>query len=263
LIYKFFLNLLFLSLMGQNLLILFKDKIFPEVISVGRDIGSRLNAKVKICVTDMSSEDLKNITISKDIFKVEICPKDFQDILEEENPFLTLLPRPKVSPIVHAFIKPWSEKLVEATDRWNFLLVEQNMDSIKRALLYVDRDTSSEEYIKESYKFLKTWGIAFEFVTVFDERYYELLIKKEHPEQEAKELLGHMFEDYVNAVRKKIKKVLNLEKVEIIPLKGEVRKTLPYFAKVHKYDLLVISHAYEDKNELIENSETSVAVFKN
>jgi len=54
-----------------------------------------------------------------------------------------------------------------------------------------------------------------------------------------------------------------LENVEILPLKGEVGKTLPYFAKKHGYDLLIISHAYDTKDELIENSETSVGVFKN
>ncbi|HIO41666.1 MAG TPA: universal stress protein [Aquifex sp.] len=248
--------------MTENLLILFKEKIFNEVLSVAKDIATKFQLKVKVYTQDIPQEELEKISQKWD-FDVVSSSEDFETILEKERPFLTLLPRPKVSPIVHAFVKPWSEKLVESTDRWNFLLVEQGMEKIKKVLLYVDRDTSSDNYIRSTYEFLKKWGVDFEFVTVFDERYFELLIKKEHPEQEAKELLGRMFEDYISAVREKIKKVLQLEKVEILPLKGEVRKTLPYFAKVHKYDLLVISHAYEDKNELIENSETSVAVFKN
>jgi flagellar biosynthesis component FlhA len=137
------------------------------------------------------------------------------------------------------------------------------MEQIKKVLFYVDRDSASEDYIKTVYQFFTRWGVDFEFTTVFNDRYFELLIKKEHPEQEAKEILGKMFEDYVTAVREKIKKTLGLERVEILPLKGEPRKTLPYFAKTHGYDLVVLSHAYEDKNEIIENSETSVAVFKN
>lgn len=248
--------------MEKNLLILFKEKVFNEVLSVASDIASKFQLKVKLYAQDVPNEELENIS-QKWNFEVIKSSEDFETILEKENPFLALLPRPKVSPIVHAFVKPWSEKLVESTDRWNFLLVEQGMEKIEKVLLYVDRDKTSDNYLRFAYEFLKKWGVNFEFVTVFDERYFELLIKKEHPEQEAKELLGRMFEDYISAVRERIKKVLQLEKVEILPLKGEVRKTLPYFAKVHKYDLLVISHAYEDKNELIENSETSIAVFKN
>ena len=244
------------------MLILFKEKVFNEVLSVASGIALKFQLKVKLYAQDVPNEELENIS-QKWNFEVIKSSEDFETILEKENPFLALLPRPKVSPIVHAFVKPWSEKLVESTDRWNFLLVEQGMEKIEKVLLYVDRDKTSDNYLRFAYEFLKKWGVNFEFVTVFDERYFELLIKKEHPEQEAKELLGRMFEDYISAVRERIKKVLQLEKVEILPLKGEVRKTLPYFAKVHKYDLLVISHAYEDKNELIENSETSIAVFKN
>ncbi len=249
--------------MEKTLLVLFRDEIFPEVLSVASDIATKLQLGVKVFASDIPPQELESKLPSGGRFEVIRGGGNFEEILEKENPFLTLLPRPKVSPIVHAFKKPWSEKLVESTDRWNFLLVEQGMGKIKKALLYVDRDKASDTYIRTTYEFLQRWGVEFEFTTVFDERSFELLIKKEHPEQEAKELLGKMFEDYISAVREKIKKALGLKRVEILPLKGEVRKTLPYFAKMHGYDLVVISHAYEDKNELIENSETSVAVFKN
>lgn len=249
--------------MDKILLVLFKDEIFSEVLSVAFDIATKLQLEVKVLATDIPPEELEKKLPSEGKFKIIREGGSFEEILERETPFLTLLPRPKVAPIVHAFKKPWSEKLVESTDRWNFLLVEQGTERVKKALLYVDRDTASDTYIRTTYEFLRKWGMEFEFTTVFDERYFELLIRKEHPEQEAKELLGRMFEDYIQAVRERIKKALQLEKVEILPLKGEVRKTLPYFAKLHGYDLLVISHAYEDKNELVENSETSVAVFKN
>jgi len=143
------------------------------------------------------------------------------------------------------------------------LLLKVDNPYLKKALLYVDRDNCSENYIRNAYKFLTSLGIDFKFTTIFDENYFEFLLKKEHPEMEAKEILGGMFEDYIAAVREKIKKALNLEQVEILPLKGEERKSLPYFAKLHNYDLLVISQAIQDRDEVIQNSETSLAIFEN
>jgi len=244
------------------LLILFKDRVFPEVLEVGLEIAEKTGWELEVFAKELPAEELKkHLPPGVDI--PIITGGNFEEVLEREKPYLALLPRPKVSPFIHIFKKPWSEKLVESTDRWNFLLIQEGSEKIEKALLYVDRDIASENYIRETYDFLTRWGVEFHFVTVFDERYYEVYIKKEHPEQEARELLGQMFEDYVEAVRRKIKEALGLEKVEIIPLKGEVRKTLPYFAKRHRYDLLVFPHAHPDKVELIENSETSVAVFKN
>lgn len=245
------------------MLILFKEKVFPEVLSVASDIASKLHFRVKVFASDIPPEELEKSLPQGENFELIRERGDFGDILEREEPFLTLLPRPKVAPLLHAFRKPWSERLVESTDRWNFLLVQQGTARIERALLYVDRDTASDDYIRTAYEFLVAWGVEVNFTTVFDERYYELLIKKEHPEMEAKEILGRMFEEYIEGVRNRIKEALRLERVEIIPLRGVAGKALPFFAKKHRYDLLVISHAYEDKEKLIENSETSVAVFTN
>ncbi|HIP98363.1 MAG TPA: universal stress protein [Aquifex aeolicus] len=246
--------------MGQNLLILFKERIFRETLDVGMDLAAKTGMKVKIFAPKLEEEVKKHLSGKAELFSYEGDPKE---IIERENPFLVVLPRPKIAPIVHAFKKPWSEKIAEGDDKHNYLLVQEGAKEIKKVLFYVDRDLSSENYIRTVYGLLTQWGVDFKFTTVFDERYFELLIKKEHPEEEAKELLRRMFEDYVKAVRERLKKILGLEKIEILSLKGEVRKTLPYFAKTHGYDLLVLSHAYEDKNELIENSETSVAIFKN
>jgi len=246
--------------MERNLLILFEEKIFPETLKVAVDIATKTGMTLKIFAPKLEEEVKKHLSGKAQFLSYEGDP---EEVIEKENPFLVVLPRPKIAPIVHAFKKPWSEKIAEGDDKHNYLLVQEGAKEIRKVLFYVDRDISSESYVRTVYEFLTQWGVNFEFTTVFDERYFELLIKKEHPEQEAKELLGKMFEDYTKAVREKLKKILGLEKTEILPLKGEVRKTLPYFAKTHGYDLLVLSHAYEDKNELIENSETSVAIFKN
>ena len=245
------------------MLILFKDRVFPEVLKVGIEIVQRTGWELEVFAKELPEEEVEKYLPAGVDIPIITGGGDFVEVLDRENPYIALLPRPKVSPFVHIFKKPWSEKLVESTDRWNFMLLQEGQEEIKKALLYVDRDIASEKYIRETYNFLTRWGVEFQFVTVFDERYYEVYIKKEHPEQEARELLGEMFEDYIEAVRRKIKEALGLEKVEIIPLKGEVRKTLPYFAKRHRYDLLVFPHAHPDKVELVENSETSVAVFKN
>ena len=246
--------------MGQNLLILFRERIYPEPLKVGRDIADKTGMELKVFAPGLEEEVKRYLQGPVQFLKGVEEP---EEAVEREYPFLAILPRPRIAPIIHAFKKPWSEKLAQRDERHNYLLVQEGTEQIKKVLFYVGRDGASEDYIKTVYQFLTRWGVAFEFTTVFNDRYFELLIKKEHPEQEAKEILGKMFEDYVKAVREKIKKTLGLERVEILPLKGEPRKTLPYFAKTHGYDLVVLSHAYEDKNEIIENSETSVAVFKN
>jgi len=248
---------------GKFLIILRKD-IFKEPLLVAKQIQEKLDGEFVVYVTEDLKQQAEKLVKETGLrTTLSISDEALEDVIEKEKPFLVILPRKRMSPIMHAFKKYWSESLVESFSSYNFLLVEEGFPEIKRALLYVDRDTAGENYIKNAYLFLKKLNVEFEFVTVFDERYYTLLIKKEHPEQEARQILGNMFEDYINAVREKIKKVLNLEKVEILPIKGEVHKALPYYVKVHKYDLLVISHVYDTKEELIENSETSVAVFEN
>lgn len=253
--------------MGKKLLIVFHKKFYPNVLKVGKSVSQKLDLLPKVVLVSLPREEKEEVRklLGKLGWNPEVVEreKDPAQVIREEKPYLVILPKPKVAPLVHIFLKPWEERFAEETQSVNLLLVYEETQEVKRALLYVDRDRASEDYIRESYNFLKRWGVEFEFLTVFDEKNFELLIRKEYPEQEAKELLGKMFEDYIEAVREKIKRVLGLEKVEIIPLKGEVRKSLPYFAKRHRYDLLVISQAYEEKDELVENSETCVALFKN
>jgi hypothetical protein len=251
--------------MGAKFLIIFRNEVFKEPLLVAKQVREKLEGEIVIYIPENLKGTLENLL--KDLklinVKVQISEEKPKKTIENEKPYLIILPRKRVAPIVHAFKKYWSEKLIEDLEKYNFLLVEEGFTELKKALLYIDRDVASEKYIKTAYQFLKDLEIEFEIITVFDERYFTLLIKKEHPEMEAKQLLGKMFEDYINAVREKVKKALNLEKVEILPIKGEVHKALPYYVKTHNYDLLVISHAYDTKDELIENSETSVAVFEN
>ncbi len=253
--------------MPPKLLIIFDEKVYPATLKVAGWIASKLGAEIETYCIDCTKETLRSLEGNLEEeglpVKVKVSEDDPLEVVEREKPYLVVVPKPRVNPITHAFKKPWSEKLAMELEDTNILLVEEETDRIEKVLLYVDRDKSSDSYIRSAYEFLTRLGVEFKFTTIFDERYYELLIKKEHPEMEAKEILGRMFEDYVNAVREKIKKALNLEKVEILPLKGEERKTLPYFVKLHGYDMLVISHAAEDKDEIIENSETSLAIFKN
>jgi len=253
--------------MGDKLLILFKEEFFPSLLEVAKYISDKLELEAVVyclhCEESKLSE-IKGILESLNFSaRLELADLDPEEVLEQERPYLTLLPKFEVNPIAHAFKRPWSEKLVMETENVNLLLLKVENPRLKKALLYVDRDNCSENYIRNAYKFLTSLGADFKFTTIFDEKYFELLIKKEHPETEAKEILGRMFEDYISAVREKIKKALNLEHVDILPLKGEERKSLPYFAKFHNYDLLVISQAIQDRDEVIQNSETSLAIFKN
>jgi len=250
--------------MGKKFLIIFRKEVFEEPLLVAKQIQEKTGGEVVIYTPEELKENLEklkgDLKLKAEIFTSDEAP---EEIIEKEKPFLVILPRKRIAPLIHAFKKYWSEKLIEDSEKYNFLLVEQGFSEIKRVLLYVDRDKASERYIKTIYEFFKTLEVDFEFTTVFDERYFALLIKKEHPEMEAKQILEEMVEEYIKAVRKKLKETLHLEKVDIVPLKGEIQKALPFYAKLHRYDLLVISHAYDTKEELIENSETSVAVFEN
>jgi len=249
------------------LLILFKEKFFPSLLEVAKHISNRLGLEAVVyCLQCEESKlsELKEVLEGLNFAaRLELSDLDPEEVLEQERPYLTLLPKFEINPIAHTFKKPWSEKLAIDVENGNLLLLRSENSRLKNALLYVDRDNCSENYIRNAYNFLTALGVEFKFTTIFDERYYEFLIKKEHPETEAKEILGGMFEDYIAAVREKIKKALNLEQVEILPLKGEERKSLPYFAKFHNYDLLVISQAIQDRDEVIQNSETSLAIFEN
>ncbi|NPB05600.1 MAG: hypothetical protein GXO08_04380 [Aquificae bacterium] len=253
--------------MAKKLLVLLKDRVFPEVLREAKRISDRLGFAVEVyclrCGGDRVRELLEVLNSLQLTTEVKGSDRPPKEVLVEERPYLTLLPKPRLNPLAHAFKKPWSEKLAEEVDEFNLYLVEEGLDEPRRALLYADRDRSSEAYLREAYRFLSALGVEFKFVTVFDERYYELLIKKEHPEVEAKEILGRMFTDYVNAVREKVKRALGLERVELIPLKGEEGRTLPYFARTHGFDLLAVSHAVESKEEIVENSETHLLLFKN
>lgn len=246
---------------------IFKRKFFENLVPLLGELKIKLPAEVKIYFVDFSSKEiekakefLKRFSLEKNIV---LTGEDIEDILKKENPYLVVLPRPKMNPLLHAFKKAWSEKEVEETSDYNFLLIDEGTTEIKKALVYVDTENTSENYIREVYNFLTRLKIEFKFFTVFDEHYYEFLIKKDHPETEARQILGQMFEDYVHEVMEKIKKALSLEHVEVISTKGELRKALPFFAAYHRFDIFFISHSLEDKDAIVENAQTSVGIFKN
>lgn len=243
------------------LLILFKDKVFPNLLSLGREIAERLSLKVSVFASEVPKGELEGILEPFKGFEIVSEDGDFLEVIERVDPYLVLLPRPRISPLVHAFKKPWSEALVEETDRWNFLLVWEDAERIERVLVYTDRENCREGYLNEVYQFLTEWGVEFKFVTVFDEEAVDILIEREYPEEEAKEILGKIFEDYISSVRNCIKENLGLEEVDLIPLKGDTVRSLDFFAVRHKWDLVILPHGVENKADFAESLQTSIGLF--
>ena len=247
--------------MKDVLLILFKDKVFPNLLSLGKEIEERLSLKVAVFASEVPKEELEKVLKNFRSFEIISETDEFLEVIERVDPYLVLLPRPRISPLVHAFKKPWSEALVEETDRWNFLLVWEDTERIKSALVYTDRANCFEGYLKGVYKFLTNWGLEFKFVTVFDEEAVDILIEREYPEEEAKEILGKIFEDYISSIRKCIKEKIGLEEVDLIPLKGDTIRSLDFFAVKHKWDLVILPHSVRNKSDFVESLQTSLGLF--
>jgi len=237
-------------------------------LKVVKKIAQKLDKKLLLLLINVPEEEKQKVLVFLQDTGIDYEIKnqmEFESAKEEikrEKPDLLVLTQEKISPLEHIFRITSSEKFVKEFEDINILMLLEDVDDIKKVLINVDKETSSSFYIKSTYLFVKKLGVEFDFITSFYESFYEYRLKKTHPDEEAKQLVLDLFKEHVEIVKRKLAESLEGEKVELIVIKGDPKKEIPYFARRKKYDLLIINEDIDDRESYIENSETSVGIFK-
>jgi len=255
--------------MPVNKVIFFqKDHINFNNLKVVKTIAEKLDKKLVLLLIDIPEEERLEVLRVLSDSSVEFELKnnlefgEAKEHIKQEKPDLLVVTQEKVSPLEHIFRLTSSEKLVKSFENIDILMLLEDTDSINKVLINIDKETSTPFYIKSAFLFVKKLGVQFDFITSFYESFYEYRLKKTHPDEEAKQLVLDLFKEHVEVVKRKIIEGLKGEKVELVVIKGDPKKEIPYYARKKGYDLLIINEDIENKESYIENSETSVGIFK-
>ncbi len=252
----------------NTVIFLQREKVNFNNLKVVKEIAKKLDKKLVLLFVDVPEEEKEKAKkqVEEENISYELKNQlDFGEAKEEikaEKPDLLVVTQEKISPLEHIFRITSTEKLVKDFENLDIILLQEDADSINSVLINVDKETATEYFISSAYLFVKKLGVKFDFVTSFYESFYENRLKKTHPDEEAKQILVGMLEEYVETVKTKLAKALKGEKIEFLILKGDPKKEIPYYARKKKYDLLLINENIEDKESYIENSEISVGIFK-
>ncbi|WP_457642965.1 hypothetical protein [Persephonella sp.] len=255
--------------MPVNKVIFFqKDHINFNNFQVVKDITRKLNKRLVLLLVDIPEEEKKK---AEEQLRAENIDFELKNQLEfgeakehikGEKPDLLVLTQEKISPLEHIFKLTSSEKLVKSFENIDILMLLEDTDRIEKVLINVDKETSTPYYISATYLFVKKLGVQFDYITSFYESFYEYRLRKTHPDEEAKQLVMELFKEHLEIVKRKIAEGLKGEKVELVVIKGDPKKEVPYYARRRGYDLLIVNENIENKESYIENSETSVGIFK-
>ncbi len=252
----------------DKIIFLQKGKINFNNLQVASFISHRLKKKLILFLIEIpenQKEKAKDQLFSLDIdFEIrnQIEYGEAKDEIKSEKPDLLIMTREKISPFEHIFKLTSSEKFIKGFEYINILLLQEDCKKIEKILINIDRDTSTLYYIKSAFSFAKKLGVDFQMITSFCEIFYENRLKKTHPDEEAKKLVSDIFKEHIDAVKRKIAESIGGENVELIVVKGDPKKEIPYYARKNLYDLLIINEDIEEKDSYIENSEMSVGIFK-
>lgn len=252
----------------NKIIFLQKDKVNFNNLKVVSFISQKLQKKLVLFLIDIpenQKEKVKDQLFSLNIeFEIrnQIEYGEAKDEIKSEKPDLLIVTREKLSPFEHIFKIASSERFIKGFEYIDIILLQEDCDRIEKILINVDRETSTHYYIKSAFTFAKKLGIDFKMITSFYEIFYENRLRKTHPDEEAKELVLNLFKEHVDEVKRKIAESLEGENVELIIVKGNPKKEIPYYARKNQYDLLIINEDIEEKESYIENSETSVGIFK-
>ncbi|NPA17519.1 hypothetical protein [Persephonella sp.] len=255
--------------MPVNKVIFFqKNHVNFNNLKVVRTIAEKLNKKLVLLLIDVPDDEKSEVSrfLSDSNIEFELKNQlefdEAKEHIKQEKPDLLVVTQEKVSPLEHIFRITSSEKLVKSFENIDILMLLEDADSINKVLINVDKETSTPFYIKSAHLFVKKLGVEFDFITSFYESFYEYRLRKTHPDEEAKQLVLDLFKEHVEIVKRKIAEGLEGEKVELVVIKGDPKKEIPYYARRRGYDLLIINEDIDDKESYIENSETSVGIFK-
>ena len=252
----------------NEIIFLQKENVNFNNLKVASFISQKLKKKLILFLVDIpenQKEKVKDQLFSLNIdFEIrnQIEYREAKDEIKAEKPDLFIITREKISPFEHIFKITSSERFIKGFEYIDILLLQEDCDKIEKILINVDRETSTLYYIKSAFTFAKKLGVGFQMITSFYEIFYENRLKKTHPDEEAKQLVADLFKEHVDAVKEKIARSLEGENVELIVIKGDPKKEIPYYARKNQYDLLIINEDIKEKESYIENSEMSVGIFK-
>ncbi len=252
----------------NKIIFLQKEKINFNNLKVVSFITKKLQKKLILLLIDIpenQKEKVKDQLFSLDIeFEIrnQIEFSEAKDEIKTEKPDLLIVTREKISPFEHIFKITSSERFIKGFENIDIILLQEDCDKLEKILINVDKETSTLYYIKSAYIFAKKLGVDFHMITSFYEVFYENRLRKTHPDEEARQLVAQLFKEHLDIVKEKIAKALEGEKVELIVAKGDPKKEVPYYARKHHYNLLIINEDIEEKESYIENSEMSVGIFK-
>jgi nucleotide-binding universal stress UspA family protein len=255
--------------MPVNQIIFFqKEKINFNNLRLVKKITQKLQKKLILVFVDIPQEEKEKAVLELSSNGIEYSIRnqleepEITEEIKKEKPDLLVLTREKLSPFEHIFKVTFSEKLVKEFENIDILLLQEDTDKIQKILINIDKETSTPFYIKSAYEFAKKLQVEFKLITSFFESYYEYSLMKTHPEEEAKQIVGDLLKEHIEAVKEKLAQALEGNKAELIVIKGDPKKEIPYYARKHKFDLLMINENIEDRDSYVENSEMSVGIFK-
>lgn len=245
-----------------------EEKVSFNNLKVAKYIAEKLGKKLILLLVDIPEEDkekiVKELSTNNIDFEIrnQIKPPEVKEKITEEKPDLLILTREKISLLKHIFKGSPSEKFVLSLENVDILLLQEDVEKIEKILINVDKETSTPFFISQSFEFANKISSDVKFITSFHESYYEISLQKTHPEDEAKKIVLELFNEHISIIKEKIAKALKGKKTELIIVKGDPKKEVPYYARRNGYDLLIINENIGNKESYIENSEMSVGIFK-
>jgi len=245
-----------------------KEKVNFKNLKIVKTITKKLERKLILLLIEVPQQEIEKVELFLEGEGIQFEIKDrieaglLKEEIRKEKPDLFVLTQEKISPLEHIFRITSSEKMVKELENVNVLLLWEDAEEINKVLINVDKETATPFYIKSTFLFVKKLGVKFDFITSFYESFYEFRLRKTHPDEEAKQILLQLFEEHVETVKRKIAESLKGEKAELVVIKGDPKKEIPYFARRKGYDLLIINEHIEDRDSYIENSQNSVGIFK-
>jgi len=252
----------------NKVIFLQQDELNFNNLDIAVFISQKLQKKLVLYLVDIPQEQKEKAThilSSKNVdfeIKNQLEFDEATEEIETEKPDLLILTQEKISPLEHIFRISTSEKLIKKLENLDIVMLKEDEKSIDKILINIDKESSTPYYIKSTYLFADKLGVDFELVTSFYESFYENRLRKTHPDEEAKQLVAELFKEHVDTVKRKIAEALKGDEAELIVIKGDPKKEIPYYARTHGYNLLIINENIKDRESYIENSETSVGIFK-
>ncbi len=232
-----------------------------------KEIAKKLDEELIILICSIDTfpkEDIEKELINHGInYRIEI-KSDFDEginFVKNYSPDLLVLTKERIDPLEHIFHHTYCEKILVEFKNTNILALQEDKKTLKNGLIYVSKDNSTVDFIKSSKYFADRILEDYRFIYSFYEDFYEKRLIKTHTEGEAKQIIAEMFREHVDTVRSLIAKAVGEEKTELLVIKGDPKKEIPYYARKNNYDLLIFNRGVEDIDSFIENSETSIGIF--